>query len=573
MQSRKICSIMAKTERFSSVRLNGSMKLAPLSNAAVDQIKAINIDERQFSSGRNYLSTKITEDNSTYIIRKAKPTHQIIEEQSSMPLKAKINNAGLRSRTHTPTRRNESNELSEGPAMSQGIVKELPDDSKEDVIFDTIFGLRTIELNRPEKYNSLDGSMIRKIIPRLQEWTKSDMANLIIIKGAGSQAFCAGGDVATIAKQNLLGEEGQRISSDFFALEYKLDHLIATYTKPFIALMDGYTMGGGVGLSIHAPIRIATERTTFAMPETSIGFFPDVGASFFLPRLCGALGTYLALTSSRLDGVNAFFTGVATHFIHSSSLYSMEKRLAELRFRDYDSLEERLDLINSTIEEFVTGLPHEQPITIYGERRKAIDRCFSKPTVNDIIAALKVEMSPNEQWAKDTLEAIQKRSPTSVYVAFRQMQIGKKWSILEAFQREHQMATRFMRKSDFNEGVQATLIRKDGKPKWDPASLEEIKPKSRIEEPYFDTRGIEPISFLANKDFKEYPNHKYGLPSEEQVETLVSSKYMNPSNVIEHFIKLTRGKQGVKEKVQDILDRNTVTLAKNGSLLWNEVTY
>lgn len=148
--------------------------------------------------------------------------------------------------------------------------------------------------------------MIRKIIPRLQEWEKSQLANIVVIKGEG-RAFCAGGDVAALAQQNEQGPEGQQKSTDYFALEYQLDHLIATYSKPYVAFMDGITMGGGVGLSVHAPFRIATENTVFAMPETTIGFFPDVGASFFLSRLEGQLGLYLALTSDQLKGANVLF--------------------------------------------------------------------------------------------------------------------------------------------------------------------------------------------------------------------------------------------------------------------------
>lgn len=131
------------------------------------------------------------------------------------------------------------------------------------------------------------------------------MINAVVIKGAGDKALCAGGDVATLAQWNQEGPGGRQRSKDYFALEYQLDHLIATYAKPYIAFMDGITMGGGVGLSVHAPFRVATERTLFAMPETSIGFFPEVGASFFLPRLDGQLGRYLALTSERLKGVQA----------------------------------------------------------------------------------------------------------------------------------------------------------------------------------------------------------------------------------------------------------------------------
>ncbi len=153
-----------------------------------------------------------------------------------------------------------------------------PDDEPEDVVFSSLYGLRTIELNRAAKLNSLNGSMIRKIALRLLEWEKSDMANVVVMKGAGDKAFCAGGDVAAIAVASQAGPEGQKWSSDYFAEEYKLDHLIATYRKPYIAFMDGITMGGGVGLSIHAPFRIATERTVFAMPETTIGFFSPMSA-------------------------------------------------------------------------------------------------------------------------------------------------------------------------------------------------------------------------------------------------------------------------------------------------------
>lgn len=176
--------------------------------------------------------------------------------------------------------------------------------------------MRTVELNRPKKLNSLNGSMARKIVPRLQEWTKSQMANVIVVKGEG-RALCAGGDVAALAQQNQQGTEGQQASKDYFALEYKLDHLIATYPKPYVAFMDGITMGGGVGLSVHAPFRIATENTVFAMPETTIGFFPDVGASFFLPRMDGELGTYLALTSEQLKGANVLYVCRPNHTRHT----------------------------------------------------------------------------------------------------------------------------------------------------------------------------------------------------------------------------------------------------------------
>lgn len=178
-----------------------------------------------------------------------------------------------------------------------------------------------------------------------------------MVSGAGPKALCAGGDVAALALQNEEGPEGQQKSSDFFGLEFRIDHLIAGYSKPYVSIMDGITMGGGVGLSVHAPFRIATEKTLFAMPETNIGYFPDVGGSFFLSRLDGQVGTYLALTSERLKGVQAFYSGIATHYIDSSVLGNLTQRLSELTFKDYASLQERMDLVNSTIAEFSTGLP------------------------------------------------------------------------------------------------------------------------------------------------------------------------------------------------------------------------
>jgi 3-hydroxyisobutyryl-CoA hydrolase len=437
------------------------------------------------------------------------------------------------------------------------VIKELPDDPPEDVLFNSHFGVRTIELNRPEKLHSLDGSMIRKIVPRLQEWAKSDMANVVIIKGTGPKAFCAGGDVARLARWNALGASGQQKSIEYFDLEYKLDHLIATYTKPYVAFIDGITMGGGVGLSLHAPFRIATEKTVFAMPETTIGFFPDVGASFFLPRMNGAVGTYLALTSERLKSANVFYAGVATHYIHSTSLPALEHRLAELRFKDYETFQNRLRLIDATIEEFCTGLPHDEPILIKGEVRNAIDRCFSKNNVPEIIAALKEEGGETKEWAEKTLATLHKRSPTSVYVTLRQMRLGRNWSIAETFQREHQIAAKFMAHPDFTEGVRALLIDKDGQPKWRPASLEDVKPEDKIADPFFAVEGEDRMRLLNDVDYKEYPHQELSIPRESDVESVVRRGSKSRKAVIEFFVQQRRGKQGVAKIVAEIVERKT----------------
>ncbi|PBP15318.1 ClpP/crotonase, partial [Diplocarpon rosae] len=457
-----------------------------------------------------------------------------------MPLRAKIGNPAftIGGRAQISTAPPQEKDYHRSNKVEEPVpeIKELEGDDPEDVLFNTLFGVRTIELNRPNTLNSLNGSMARKIVPRLLEWSKSDMANVVIMKGAGPKAFCAGGDVKHLAKDNTKGDRGKRRSEKYFALEYKLDHLIATYRKPYVAFMDGITMGGGVGLSIHAPLRIATERTVFAMPETTIGFFPDVGASFFLPRMPGAVGTYLALTSERLKGANVFYAGIATHYIHSTSLPALERRLAELRFKDYDTLLERLTLIDSTIEEFCTGLPYDEPMLIQGKLRNAIDRVFSKTNVPAVITALEAEAENGgflengdaaqdgelKEWAEKTLATLHQRSPTSVYVTLRQMQLGKSWSIREAFQREHAMASKFMDHPDFTEGVHALLIRKDGKPKWKHASLEEIRDSGEnVSEPFFQMEGQTRLPLLSVTNYMDYPFRQFGIPTEGQVESVL----------------------------------------------------
>ncbi|KAK4155466.1 ClpP/crotonase-like domain-containing protein [Chaetomidium leptoderma] len=432
-------------------------------------------------------------------------------------------------------------------------------DEPEDVLFNSLYGLRSIELNRPKKLNALNGSMIRKIAPRMLEWSKSDMANVIVMKGAGDKAFCAGGDVAQLAQWNKSGPKGQTKSKDYFAQEYQLDHLIATFNKPYIAFMDGITMGGGVGLSVHAPFRVATERTVFAMPETTIGFFPDVGASFFLPRMPGYVGTYLALTSSRLAGANVFYAGIATHYLHSTSLPRLESRLAELRFHDYDEMDTRLAAINATIEEFTTGLPHDEPILLAGELRRAIDRCFSHDSVDQILRALEAEKGATRKWAEETLATLHKRSPTAVHVTLRQMRIGAKWNIHDTFVREHAVASKFMASHDFTEGVSALLMEKRPAA-WQPASLEDITPEQspKLTEDFFIVSKDEPkLKLLTDANYDEYPYPQMGVPTEHDVEKKVMLGKLTRAQVVDAFVTERNQKQGVREVVDEILARKT----------------
>lgn len=409
--------------------------------------------------------------------------------------------------------------------------------------------------------------MIRKIVPRLVEWEKSDMANVVVMKGAGEKALCAGGDVAALAQLNKESEDGWKKSADYFGLEYKLDHYISTYSKPYIAFMDGITMGGGVGLSIHAPFRIATEKTVFAMPETTIGFFPDVGASFFLPRMNGSVGTYLALTSDRLTGPNVFYSGIATHYLHSTSLPDLEARLAEMRFLDSANLSERLQLINDTLEEFCTGLPYDQPMHLAGDVRKAIDRCFNKNNINDIIAALEAERGPTEEWARKQLDTLRKRSPTAVHVTLRQMRIGGDWDIAETFRKEHKIATQFMKHPDFTEGVTALLVRKE-KPVWSPESLDAIPASDNVAKPFFEFgNGTDDLELFSENTYSQYPFASLGVPSEQEVRRAAEEKPLTPKQLEAAVVASRKGRQGITEVVREIIQRKT-DVNDEGKVRW-----
>lgn len=410
----------------------------------------------------------------------------------------------------------------------------------------------------------------------MQEYQKSALASIIIIGGAGPKAFCAGGDVSQLAKdiaEN--GETGQATSKSYFGLEYKLDHLIATYPKPYIAYLDGITMGGGVGLSVHAPIRIATENTNFAMPETGIGFFPDVGGSFFLPRLEGFLGTYLALTSESLKGVQALYAGVATHYIDSSVLSNLTARLAELVFKDYDNLHTRLRIIDRTIEEFNTGLPHNEPPHLAGNLRLAIDYCFHYDTVEQIVSALEKERdSPKapsqiKEWATKTLEKLGEKSPTSLKVTLRQMRLGARWNTAETFNREYHIAAKFMRHPDFVNGVSARLIHKPAtKARWEPDTLERVS-NDDVENFFKIDEGEDSLDLLTQGlDYDRYPFERdLGLPREEHVEEVVKAKALGRKRIISTMVEAKEGKIGVIEKVEEILGRRA-GIDGEGKVVW-----
>ncbi|XP_074858127.1 3-hydroxyisobutyryl-CoA hydrolase, mitochondrial [Carettochelys insculpta] len=319
-----------------------------------------------------------------------------------------------------------------------------------------------ITLNRPKALNALNLSMIRQIYPQLKMWEKDPETFLIIIKGTGGKAFCAGGDIRVIRDA---GKVGDRLAQDFFREEYMLNNAIGTCQKPYVALIDGITMGGGVGLSVHGHFRVATEKTLFAMPETAIGLFPDVGGGYFLPRLSGQIGCYLALTGFRLKGRDLQKAGIATHFVESEKLPALEEDLISLKS---PSKENVADVLNTY--QIKCKIDREKEFVL-DEHMDKINSLFSANSMEEIIQNLKEDGSP---FPLKQLEVINKMSPTSLKITLRQLREGASLSLQDVLTMEYRLSQACMRGHDFYEGVRAVLIDKDQVPKWKPATLEEV---------------------------------------------------------------------------------------------------
>ncbi|XP_074728805.1 3-hydroxyisobutyryl-CoA hydrolase, mitochondrial isoform X1 [Strix uralensis] len=335
-------------------------------------------------------------------------------------------------------------------------------DSTADVLLEKRGGAGIITLNRPKALNALSFPMIQQIYPQIKTWEQDPETFLIIIKGTGGKAFCAGGDIIAISDA---GKVGDRLTQDFFREEYILNNAIGTCKKPYVALIDGITMGGGVGLSVHGHFRVATERTLFAMPETAIGLFPDVGGGYFLPRLSGKIGYFLALTGFRLKGRDVLKAGVATHFVESEKLPALEKDLIALKS---PSTENIADLLNSY---HVKSKVDQEKEFVLDEHMEKINSLFSANSMEEIVKKLKQDGSP---FAIKQLETINKMSPTSLKMTLRQLKEGASMSLQEVLTMEYRLTQACMRGHDFYEGVRAVLIDKDQSPRWKPAALEEV---------------------------------------------------------------------------------------------------
>lgn len=333
--------------------------------------------------------------------------------------------------------------------------------SESEVLFDRVGHAGVVTLNRPKALNALNHAMVLAIAEQLERWEGDDTVRHVIVRGAGDRAFCAGGDIRKIYDQGLAGDPTR---ARFFADEYRLNVRIKRFPKPYIALIDGIVMGGGVGLSVHGSHRVGTERTTFAMPETGIGFFPDVGGSWFLPRMPQETGMMAALSAGRLKQADALWTGILTHGIASGDMEALASALTE----------------TEAVDEVIAGFSrrHDAGEAPLAARATRIAEIFGRASVAEILEALDevagAAGDPDADWARAQAETIRAKSPTSVMLAFQQLRRGAELDFEACMRLEFRILSRILQGADFYEGVRAVIVDKDNAPRWSPASLADV---------------------------------------------------------------------------------------------------
>ncbi|HEV2263276.1 MAG TPA: enoyl-CoA hydratase/isomerase family protein [Stellaceae bacterium] len=332
--------------------------------------------------------------------------------------------------------------------------------SSDEIIFERRGGLGIVRLNRPKALNTLSLGMYRRFAPRLAAWGEDPDVHAVVVMGEGGRAFCAGGDVRAIYDaRHASGND----TADFFREEYSLIAHVHRFPKPYVALMDGIVMGGGVGISVNGSHRVATEKTLFAMPEVQIGLFPDVGASRFLNLCPGRLGLYLALTGRRINAADTLYGKFATHHVASDRLPALVDVLATTTWR----MGEARAQIDATLARFTSNPGAATLATIQSD----VDRVFAAPTVDAIMAALARETAG---WAKDSHAAMTRASPSSLKITFRQLALGRGMNVEEALVLEYRLTQHVLAGHDFFEGIRAALVDKDNAPHWQPDSLADV---------------------------------------------------------------------------------------------------
>jgi enoyl-CoA hydratase/carnithine racemase len=328
--------------------------------------------------------------------------------------------------------------------------------NEQEIICEKVGSCGIVTLNRPKALNALTLNMVRELAGALDRWENDTGVNSVIVQGAGGKAFCAGGDIRILYDLGEGGRHAEQLS--FWREEYRLNRRIKLYAKPYLALIGGIVMGGGAGLSMHGSQVIAGENFTFAMPEAGIGFFPDVGATFFLPRLPSHAGVYLALTGARMSCGDALAFGVASAHVPAARHAGLAQRLTA----------------GEEIESAIAAERVPPPASVLLPQSQLIEHCFSVATIPAILANLDEAGETGSEFARSAAHAIRSKSPSSLAITLRQMQIGAKLDIDEALRTEFRIVSRIARGHDFYEGVRAVIIDKDNRPRWTPAAIESI---------------------------------------------------------------------------------------------------
>lgn len=328
--------------------------------------------------------------------------------------------------------------------------------SDAEILFEQRGALGLVTLNRPKALNALTLNMVRELDRALERWRDDATVKTVAIVGAGEKAFCAGGDIRLLWEQGQAGDHAAQLA--FWREEYHLNLKIAAYPKPYVAIIDGIVMGGGVGVSFHGSHKVAGDRFSFAMPEVGIGFFPDVGATYFLPRLPGAIGEFIAISGERVTADDAAGCGLASHRVSSEGIPAMIAALAAGTSPD--------EALAAIVKPVVAG-------ALAGHRH-VIDTCFSKPSVADILLALDAVSGAEAEWAQRIAAAMRRKSPLSMAIAHEQMHRGGSLDIEEAMRTEFRIVSRLCRGKDFYEGVRAVIIDKDNAPRWSHAAPGEV---------------------------------------------------------------------------------------------------
>ncbi|MGE0565258.1 MAG: enoyl-CoA hydratase/isomerase family protein [Pseudolabrys sp.] len=328
-----------------------------------------------------------------------------------------------------------------------------------DILFERRGAAGLVTLNRPQALGAVTHGMVLALRAQLDAWADDPAVTRVVVTSAPGRAFSAGGDIRALYELGKAGNQDEALQ--FWRDEYPLNAVIKTYRKPYVALIDGIVMGGGVGVSVHGSHRVAGDNYLFAMPEVGIGFFPDVGATWFLPRLPGRIGVYCALTGERLKAADACASGLATH------------RVASSRFADLTEALCGTVSVDAVLAAFAEPAG-EGPVVA---RRAAIDRLFDGEAVEAILGKLDEEAASggaDADWAGKTVANIRSKSPTSLKVALAQMQRGVNWSFEKCMQAEFRIVSRIIHGHDFYEGVRAAIIDKDNAPRWQPPSLDKV---------------------------------------------------------------------------------------------------